>query len=84
MQVIKLSATDSTNTYLKNLSVREEVPDFTVVYAVHQKAGRGQPGNKWVSEKGKNLTFSVLKRLEGLPARRHFLLNILADRKSVV
>ena len=79
MQVIKLSATDSTNTYLKRLSRREQVPDMTVVWAVDQQAGRGQPGNQWVTEKGKNLTFSILKEIERLPATRHFLLNALVS-----
>jgi BirA family biotin operon repressor/biotin-[acetyl-CoA-carboxylase] ligase len=79
MQVIKLSATDSTNTYLKGMSAREKVPDFTVVWAVDQQAGRGQPGNIWVSEKGKNLTFSILKKFVKLQARDHFLLNILVS-----
>lgn len=76
MQLIKLSATDSTNSYLRRLSVRESVPDFTVVQAVHQTAGRGQPGTQWVAEEGKNLTFSILKRFESFPARNHFLLNM--------
>ena len=79
MQVIKLSATDSTNTYLKGMSAREKVPDFTVVWAVDQQAGRGQPGNIWVSEKGKNLTFSILKKFDKLRAMDHFLLNILVS-----
>ena len=79
MQLIKLSATDSTNAYLRRLDARENVADFTVVQACHQTAGRGQRGNRWVAEKGKNLTFSVLKRIKGLPTSRHFLLNILVS-----
>lgn len=79
MQLIKLSATDSTNAYLRRLSRREAVPDFTVVQAAHQTAGRGQPGTRWVGEEGKNLTFSILKRFESFPASRHFLLNMLVS-----
>jgi BirA family biotin operon repressor/biotin-[acetyl-CoA-carboxylase] ligase len=79
MQLIKLSATDSTNAYLRRLSGREVVPDFTVVQAAHQTAGRGQPGTRWVGEEGKNLTFSILKRFESFPASRHFLLNMLVS-----
>ncbi len=79
MQLIKLSATDSTNAYLKRLGRREVVPDFTVVQAAHQTAGRGQPGARWVSEEGKNLTFSILKRFEAFPAQRHFQLNMLVS-----
>jgi len=79
MQLIKLSATDSTNAYLRRLSRREAVPDFTVVQAAHQTAGRGQPGTRWVGSEGKNLTFSILKRFESFPARQHFLLNMLVS-----
>ena len=80
MQLIKLSATDSTNAYLRRLSNREAVPDFTVVQAAHQTAGRGQPGTHWVAEEGKNMTFSLLKRFESFPARNHFLLNMLVSQ----
>lgn len=79
MQLIKLSATDSTNAYLRRLSRREAVPDFTVVQAVHQTDGRGQPGTRWVGEEGKNLTFSVLKIFKSFPATRHFQLNMLVS-----
>ena len=79
MQLIKLSATDSTNAYLKRLFRRDAVPDFTVVQADHQTAGRGQPGTRWIGEEGKNLTFSILKRFEAFPATRHFQLNMLVS-----
>jgi len=62
MLLIKLDATPSTNEYLKELSGREDVPDFTVVSAEYQTAGRGQMGAKWESVKGENLMFSVLVR----------------------
>jgi BirA family biotin operon repressor/biotin-[acetyl-CoA-carboxylase] ligase len=79
MQLIKLSATDSTNAYLRRLSKREPVPDFTVVQATHQSEGRGQPGTRWISDEGKNLTFSILKKFQTFPAQKHFLLNILVS-----
>jgi BirA family biotin operon repressor/biotin-[acetyl-CoA-carboxylase] ligase len=79
MQLIKLSATDSTNAYLRRLSRREAVPDYTVVQAAHQTEGRGQPGTRWVGEEGKNLTFSVLKNFESFSATRHFQLNMLVS-----
>jgi len=60
LQIIKLSAIDSTNDYLKQLSREKVLDNFTVVVAKEQTKGRGQMGSKWVSEVGKNLTFSVL------------------------
>jgi len=76
MQIIKLSATESTNVYLKNLAFRETLDDFTVVMAQDQYNGRGQIGAKWESEAGKNLTFSILKKDVGLPVLDQFLLNM--------
>ena len=60
MQLIKLSATDSTNAYLKDLLFHNEIEDFTAVMAHTQLKGRGQMGTNWISEPGNNLTFSVL------------------------
>ena len=62
MKLIKLSAIDSTNTFLKNLASSEKVDNFTVVVAEHQTNGRGQRGSNWLIEPSKNLTFSVLYR----------------------
>jgi len=61
MQIIKLNATDSTNAYLKQLLTGNNLEDFAVVVAEEQLKGRGQMGTEWLSEGGKNLTFSVLK-----------------------
>ncbi len=58
MQIIKLDATESTNTYLKNLMSSKELHDFTAVIADKQLLGRGQMGTVWRSEAGKNLTIS--------------------------
>jgi len=44
---------DSTNTYLK------QHPEEDEVYTSYQTAGRGQAGNSWESEKGKNLLLSI-------------------------
>ncbi|HEX8576430.1 MAG TPA: biotin--[acetyl-CoA-carboxylase] ligase, partial [Flavobacterium sp.] len=60
MKIIKLDAIDSTNDFLKLLAGQEALNNFTVVTAQHQTRGKGQMGAKWYSEKGKNLTMSVL------------------------
>ncbi len=64
MHIIKLSATDSTNTYLKELSTKENIKDYTCIVTEHQTKGRGQMGTTWNSDPGKNLVFSVFKDLE--------------------
>jgi BirA family biotin operon repressor/biotin-[acetyl-CoA-carboxylase] ligase len=60
MKLIKLNAIDSTNDFLKGLSGKGSVENFTVVVAEDQTKGKGQMGAQWVSESGKNLTMSVL------------------------
>jgi BirA family biotin operon repressor/biotin-[acetyl-CoA-carboxylase] ligase len=60
MKVIKLDAIDSTNDFLKGLSSRQELENFTIVSANTQSKGKGQMGAVWVSEAGKNLTMSIL------------------------
>lgn len=60
MNIIKLSAITSTNTYLKQLAAAQHLENFTIVTAEHQTQGRGQMGTEWQAEAGKNLTFSIL------------------------
>lgn len=59
--VIRLHETDSTNRYLQEL-LQANIPpaDETIVVSDFQTAGRGQTGNVWESEAGRNLTFSML------------------------
>lgn len=63
MPIIKLNATDSTNSYLKQMIYEEEVEDYTAVVAEYQTQGRGQMGATWDSDRGKNLLFSLFKDL---------------------
>ncbi len=60
MKLIKLDAIDSTNEFLKGLSVEQTLENFTVVTAENQTKGKGQMGSVWVSEPGKNLIMSIL------------------------
>lgn len=60
MNIIKLDAIDSTNDFLKELSQKEIVENYTTVSAESQTNGRGQMGAVWNSEKGKNLIMSIL------------------------
>jgi BirA family transcriptional regulator, biotin operon repressor / biotin---[acetyl-CoA-carboxylase] ligase len=60
MNLIKLDATDSTNDYLKSLSSKNVLENFTIITAQSQNKGRGQMGASWISEAGKNLIMSVL------------------------
>ena len=77
MHIIKLNAIDSTNTYLKELSAKQTVANFTVVVAENQTNGRGQRAANWEAEEGKNLTFSVLVKDVLLNVEEVFNLNII-------
>lgn len=75
--LITLKEVDSTNTFLKNaLSKSTPLFDGTVIMAESQLAGRGQSGNSWLSEAGKNLTFSILLNPNFLAIDRQFDLNM--------
>ena len=70
---IKVTQTASTNTYLSRLAAT--LPGGTVIYTPCQTAGRGQKGNSWESEDGKNLTFSMLIKRPPVKAREQFCLS---------
>ena len=53
-----------------------EFTEGTVIYADHQSAGKGQPGNRWESEKGKNLLFSVILCPQSVSPEDQFLISM--------
>jgi len=75
MNILKLDAIDSTNSYLKDLIKDHAVKNWTVVLAEHQTNGRGQLDNSWFSDHGKNLTFSILVKLDDLKVKHQYYLN---------
>ncbi|MBP5771806.1 MAG: biotin--[acetyl-CoA-carboxylase] ligase [Bacteroidaceae bacterium] len=74
IETITLEEVGSTNSFLANYHPLRPA-DITLVTAEHQTAGRGQRGNTWVSEAGKNLLFSLLVRPTELPAAHAFSLS---------
>lgn len=75
MNLFKLNATDSTNSYLRELSKEKDLGKWTVVTSEYQSAGRGQKGAVWQSERSKNLICSILVKLDDFPAEEQFMLN---------
>lgn len=72
--IIVLEQVDSTNNYAKQLL--SEKPDVgTVVLAHYQNKGRGQMGNFWDSEAGKNLLFSTILYPDYLEAGKQFYIS---------
>lgn len=58
---IHLDTIDSTsNEVRRRLDAREPMPDMTIIDSDDQTAGRGQRGNSWETEAGKNVIFSLV------------------------
>ena len=76
MKVVKLNATTSTNSYLRAYTKEFDSESDVLVWTLDQQAGRGQRGASWESESGKNLTFSVFKRVKGLPVGKSFYITM--------
>jgi BirA family biotin operon repressor/biotin-[acetyl-CoA-carboxylase] ligase len=77
MRIIKLNATNSTNSYLRELISKENLDDFTVVSAKNQINGRGQMGTVWESKTAKNLTFSVFKNISEIDMEHNFYISMV-------
>lgn len=75
--LVALDETDSTNQHLSRLcnERQEAIAEFTTVVAEFQTAGKGQRGNTWEAEEGKNLLFSFVLYPTFLEARRQFILS---------
>lgn len=67
-----LEELDSTNSYLQRIISGTLIHEGYVVAANEQLSGRGYGNNSWESEKGKNLTFSLLLTPYHIPPVRQF------------
>ncbi len=61
---------------LKVLQSNVQVAEGTVIITDNQTAGRGQRGNTWESEAGRNLTFSLILKPSFLHPKDQFQLNM--------
>ena len=71
----KSESIGSTNTYLRELNGGDPSYDYEVAVASFQTAGRGQKGNTWESEAGKNLLFSILAHPSGIKVQEQFYIS---------
>lgn len=67
--------TSSTIRFMKDLCQAGKAEEYAVAATDYQTAGRGQRGNTWEAERGKNLLFSLLLKPTFLTADRQFLLS---------
>lgn len=70
MDIKRIETTDSTNNWV---ALHEnEFTEPTLAYCITQTEGRGQRGNSWESEPGKNITASLIFQPTNFPAARQF------------
>lgn len=72
---IFLNEVDSTNNYANQLVLTKAADEGTVVLTQFQRAGKGQKGNTWESEAGKNLLASFILRPVFLKAADQFYIS---------
>lgn len=76
---IYIQTVDSTNDFLKQLVIAKEHPEGFVVYTDFQTVGKGQKGNTWEAEKGKNLLFSIVLYPSQIPINQQFIISQLVS-----
>lgn len=76
VHILKFESLDSTNNYAMNLLKEGKANNLDCIWALQQTTGRGQRGNTWQSDAGKNLTFSLIYFPAALEASQGFYLSI--------
>jgi BirA family transcriptional regulator, biotin operon repressor / biotin---[acetyl-CoA-carboxylase] ligase len=74
--IVYLTSCHSTNEYASKLIQNNDFFNGTIVITEDQTAGKGQRGNVWIAEPGKNLTFSIILCPDFLQASMQFNLNM--------
>lgn len=78
-KIISLPECHSTNDFVIALSRQKTIAHGTVVLTRNQTKGRGQRGNTWESEPGKNLLLSIFFNRDLPVLQELYLLNIIAS-----
>ncbi len=73
--IIRLKEINSTNQYLQEKLKEEPLEEGSLVVAESQSAGKGQAGNTWESEKGKNLTCSMVIYPDFIQIKDQFIIS---------
>lgn len=75
-QLYYLPVCESTNSEAQQLLIKNKATEGCTVLTSEQTNGRGQRGNTWEAEPGKNITLSVILSPVFLPVRQQFYLNM--------
>lgn len=79
MRIIKVNATDSTNSFLREMYRENPATQNLCLSAYEQTKGRGQKGTLWQCEAGKNLTSSLLLTRLKLGVKQQFKLSAMVS-----
>jgi BirA family biotin operon repressor/biotin-[acetyl-CoA-carboxylase] ligase len=75
-KILFFESLPSTNNKAIQLLRYNDLPEGAIIFTNYQSAGRGQPGNKWESEGGKNLLISVVLYPTMINPPRQFLISM--------
>jgi len=70
-----IATINSTNSELKRMLSAETIPEFFAIRTGFQSAGKGQIGNSWEAQRGKNLLFSLLLKPHHIAISEQFILS---------
>ncbi|NOY49331.1 MAG: biotin--[acetyl-CoA-carboxylase] ligase [Chlorobi bacterium] len=73
-QIEEIESLGSTNDYLFDIIAGGDVKEGKIIIARNQLKGKGTSNNKWESEAGKNLTFSILVKPDFIMAENQFVI----------
>ncbi len=73
--IFKFDAVNSTNDLLLKWAENISTPNGSIIWALSQYKGKGQHGNRWESNAGENLTFSMLIRHDSMSVMEQFIFN---------
>ncbi len=75
-KILRFEKLSSTNAHAAILLKNGEEPEGTVICSAFQTEGKGQTGNRWESEEGKNLLFSIILYPSSVNPEEQFLISI--------
>ncbi len=78
-KIIHLDSVDSTNNYVANMLLTNQIEHGTVILADEQTAGKGQRGNVWHSKSGENIITSIYLKTANLSVNHQFYLTIFSS-----
>ncbi|WP_185869444.1 biotin--[acetyl-CoA-carboxylase] ligase [Blattabacterium cuenoti] len=78
IDLILLKEVDSTNKYARKYVYKKK--NWIIISSINQTKGIGMGKNQWYTEKGKNLTFSIIfKPIKILPVKKRYIINIITS-----